>query len=98
MEYLVDMRTTVPAGTPDETVAETRRREAIRAGELAGQGVLRRLWKPPEKPGEWRTFGLFAAAGEAELRQALESLPLHKWMTVEVTPFAPHPSDPGLGR
>ena len=98
MEFLVDMVTTVPAGTADETVADTRRREAARTGELAAQGHILRLWKPPEGPGEWHTIGLFAAAGEAELRQVLESMPLHVWMAVTVTPLKPHPSDPGVGR
>ncbi|WP_329048988.1 muconolactone Delta-isomerase family protein [Amycolatopsis sp. NBC_01488] len=98
MEFLVDMTTTVPPGTSDETVADTRRRESARSKELAAQGHLLRLWKPPEGPGEWRTIGLFAAAGEAELRQVLESMPLHAWMAVAVTPVEPHPSDPGVGR
>jgi muconolactone D-isomerase len=98
MEFLVDMRTTVPPGTSAETVADTRRREAARSAELAAQGHLRRLWKPPEGPGEWHTIGLFAAADEPEVRQVLESMPLHAWMEVTVTPLKPHPSDPGAGR
>jgi muconolactone delta-isomerase len=97
MEFLVDMVTTVPEGTAKETVEDTRRREAARTRELAAQGRLLRLWKPPEAPGEWRTLGLFDAADEDELQQALASMPLHKWMTVTITPFTPHPSDPGRG-
>ncbi|MER6794165.1 muconolactone Delta-isomerase family protein [Amycolatopsis mediterranei] len=42
--------------------------------------------------------GLFNPADEDELRQMLASMPLHRWMTVTVTPFTPHPSDPGVGR
>lgn len=95
MEFLVEMSTTVPAGTSEETVADTRRREAAHTKELAAQGHILRLWKPPEAPGEWRTFGLFSAADENELQRVLESMPLHVWMTVTVTPFTPHPSDPG---
>ena len=98
MEFLVDMRTTVPPGTSAGTVADTRRREAARSAELAAQGHLRRLWKPPEGPGEWHTIGLFAAADEPEVRQVLESMPLHAWMAVTVTPLKSHPSDPGTGR
>jgi muconolactone delta-isomerase len=90
--------TTVPAGTTEGTVADTRRREAARSRELAAQGHILRLWKPPEAPGEWHTIGLFAAADEAELRRVLESMPLHAWMAVTVTPVKPHPSDPGAGR
>ena len=97
MEFLVDMVTTVPEGTTAETVADTKRREAARAAELAAQGRLLRLWKPPEAPGEWRTLGLYDAADEDELQQVLASMPLHPWMAVTITPFTPHPSDPGRG-
>jgi muconolactone delta-isomerase len=97
MEFLVDMVTTVPDGTTAETVADTKRREAARVAELAAQGRILRLWKPPEAPGEWRTLGLYDAADEDELQQVLASMPLHKWMAVTITPFTPHPSDPGRG-
>jgi len=95
MEFLVDMRTTVPPGTSDEEVSDTRRREAARSRELAAQGHILRLWKPPEAPGEWHTIGLFAATDEAELQAVLESMHLHAWMAVAVTPLKPHPSDTG---
>ena len=98
MEFLVDMRTTVPAGTTAETVADTRGREAAHTKELAAQGHILRLWKPPVAPGEWRTLGLFHAADDDELQQVLESMPLHIWMNVTVTPLTPHPSDPAVGR
>jgi muconolactone D-isomerase len=94
MEFLVDMVTTVPEGTTPETVEDTRQREALRVKELAAQGHVLRLWKPPEAPGEWHTVGLFNASGEDELGQVLASMPLHAWMTVTVTPVRPHPNDP----
>jgi muconolactone D-isomerase len=97
MEFLTDMVTNIPAGTPEETIEDTKRREAVRAKELAAQGHLLRLWKPPLIPGEWRTLGLFAADDENELQAVLASMPLHVWMTVTVTPLTPHPNDPGLG-
>jgi muconolactone delta-isomerase len=96
MEYLVTMTTHVPDGTPDETVAQVRAREAARSAELAAQGYLARLWRPPLQPGEWRTLGLFAAAGAGQLEEVLASMPLRVWRTDEVTPLAPHPNDPGL--
>ena len=98
MEFLTDMVTNVPAGTPDDVVADTRAREKARSQEMAAQGNLLRLWKPPEAPGEWRTLGLFNAEDEAHLQQLLVSMPLHVWMTVTVTPLTPHPNDPGVGR
>jgi muconolactone D-isomerase len=95
MEFLADMRTYVPDGTPDSEVRDTQAREAVRASELAAQGHLLRLWKPPVEPGEWRTIGLWRADGERELQEILVTLPLHVWMKVDVTPLASHPNDPG---
>ena len=94
MEYLTDMVTTVPEGTSPAKVDELRLAEAVRAAELAKSGHLIRLWRPPLGPGEWRSIGLFRTANEVELRQVLDSLPLHVWMKVNVTPLDSHPNDP----
>ena len=96
MEFLVTMTTHVPPGTTEETVAEVRRREAAHSRDLAERGSLRRLWRPPLKPGEWRTLGLFAADDSTELESVLTSMPLRMWRTDEATPLSPHPNDPAL--
>jgi muconolactone delta-isomerase len=96
MEYLVTMTTHVPEGTPEEAVDDVRVREAAHSRELAAQGHLLRLWRPPLRPGEWRSLGLFAADDEGQLEEVLASMPLHVWRTDEVTPLSPHPNDPGL--
>jgi len=85
MEYLVTMTTHVPEGTPEEDVQEIRAREAARSRELAAQGHLLRLWRPPLQPGEWRTLGLFAAGGGGQLEEVLASMPLRVWRTDAVT-------------
>src|SRR5690349_15744347 len=87
MEYLVTMTTRVPDGTPEQAVDDVRAREAAHSRDLAAQGHLLR-------PGEWRTFGLFAAAGGDELEQVLASMPLRVWRTDEVTPLESHVNDP----
>ena len=46
------------------------------------------------QPGEWRTFGLFAAPDEDQLEKGLASMPLRVWRSDEVTPLSPHPNDP----
>jgi muconolactone delta-isomerase len=97
MEYLVTMTTRVPDGTPDDEVGQVRAREAARSRELAAQGHLLRLFRPPLQPGEWRTVGLFAAAGADGLEEVLASMPLRVWRTDEVTELTSHPNDPGLG-
>jgi muconolactone delta-isomerase len=94
VEYLVTMTTRVPEGTPEQAVDDIRAREAVRARELVAEGHLLRLWRPPLRPGEWRTLGLFAAADGDELEQALASMPLRVWRTDEVTPLSAHPNDP----
>lgn len=95
MEYLVEMTTAVPAGTPDAEVDEARAREAAHSGKLALQGYLLRLWRPPLlQPGEWRSIGLFAADDDAELDEILRSMPLRAWRTDKPTPLSPHPHDP----
>ena len=96
MEYLVTMTTRVPDGTPDKDVDDVRAREAARSRELVAQQHLLRLWRPPLKPGEWRTLGLFAAADGDRLEEVLASMPLRVWRTDEVTALRPHPNDPGL--
>jgi muconolactone delta-isomerase len=97
MEYLVTMTTHVPDGTPEEEVGVVRAREAARSRELTAEGHLLRLFRPPLKPGEWRTLGLFAAAGADRLEEVLASMPLRVWRTDQVTPLSPHPNDPELG-
>jgi muconolactone delta-isomerase len=98
MEYLVTMTTLVPDGTTEEEVQEVRNREAARSRELAAQGHLIRLWRPPLQPGEWRTLGLFAAAGEVELEDVLASMPLRVWRSDQVVPLSAHPNDPPVSR
>jgi muconolactone delta-isomerase len=82
-----------PTGTV-ATVDEVRVCEAAHSRQLAAQGHLLRLWRPPLQPGEWRTLGRFAADDTEQLEKVLASMPLHIWRTDEVTPLAPHPNDP----
>lgn len=92
-EYLVELTTTVPAGTDPGEVDRRRADESARARELAAQGHLFRLWRPV---GELRSIGVWRADDEAQLReQVLASLPLWPWMTAVVTAVQPHPNDPG---
>jgi muconolactone delta-isomerase len=98
VEYLVTMTTLVPDGTSDQTVEEIRSREAARSRELATEGHLLRLWRPPLRPGEWRTLGLFSAADAVELEDVLASMPLRVWRSDQVVPLSEHPNDPPVSR
>jgi muconolactone delta-isomerase len=88
------MTTHVPVGTSDDDVEAIRAREAAHSRELAAQGHLLRLWRPPLQPGEWRTLGLFGADDDAELEKILASMPLRVWRTDQPTTLSPHPNDP----
>jgi muconolactone delta-isomerase len=94
VEYLVTMTTHVPDGTPDAEVQDVRDREAANSRRLAARKQLLRLWRPPLRPGEWRSLGLFAAGDGDQLEEVLASMPLRVWRSDEVTPLAPHPNDP----
>ena len=94
MEYLVSMTTRVPDGTPEQVAADTVAAEGRRVTELAGQGDLTRVWRLPDG----RTLGLYRAADAAGLAAILHTLPLYPWMSIEITPLSPHPSDPGISR
>jgi muconolactone D-isomerase len=98
MEFLVTMTTHVPDGTSPEAVDEVRAREAAHSRDLAEQGHLLRLWRPPLRPGEWRTLGLFAADDSDQLERVLASMPLRVWRSDEVTPLSPHPNDPSANQ
>ncbi|MFC8801161.1 muconolactone Delta-isomerase family protein [Promicromonospora sp. NPDC057138] len=98
VEYLVTMTTRVPDGTPGRDVEKIRTREAAHTRDLAGQGKVLRLWRPPLEPGEWRTIGLFADDDSDDLERTLASMPLRVWRSDEVTPLGTHPNDPGRGR
>jgi len=98
VEFLTTMITKVPEGTSDAEVDSTKEREAVHSRQLADEGHLLRLWKPPVEPGEWKTLGLWSADDERQLQEIMATMPLHVWMTVEVTPLTPHPNDPGSAR
>lgn len=89
------MSITIPEGMTTARVDDLRRQEAHRAGELAAAGVLGRLWRVP---GEWANWGLWVAADEPSLRDALATLPLYPYIALEVHQLDPHPSDPRAAR
>ena len=72
--------------------------EATAAADLALEGHLVRLWKPPVAPGESKAVGLYRAGGQAELDGLLGALPLSGWMQITVTPLEPHPNNPASPR
>ena len=93
MEYLVTMTTRVPDGTPEEAVADIRAREAARSRELADQGHLLRLWRPPLRPAN-RARWVAAPPGDlAETQAILKPMSLDASMAVQTAARTPDQID-----
>lgn len=90
-EFLTTFTVAIPEGTPSPAVRAAEAGEAERTRELARQGHLVRLWRLPD---QGRALGLWRAQDAAEMATIIKSLPLDPWMTTEITPLTPHPSDP----
>jgi muconolactone D-isomerase len=94
LEFLVEFESHIPDGTSESEIKARYSAEAAASAELARDGHLVRLWRPPMAPGERKALGLYRADGKEQLDGLLGALPLHEWMQVTVTPLEPHPSDP----
>ena len=97
MEFLVEFKVEVPAGTPDAEVAQHQRAESAAAAKLAEDGHLVRLWRRPLAGDGTTAIGLYRADSEAALGGLLAALPLADWLRVTVTPLEAHPNDPATG-
>lgn len=90
MEFLVHMEVG-PISAGPEAEVELRKREAVRARELAKMGILLRLWRVPERRENW---GIWRAKDIDALNEALGSLPMFSYLVITVHPLASHPNDP----
>jgi muconolactone delta-isomerase len=93
-EFFTTFVAAIPDGTPAQVVSDARAGEARRTRELAGQGHLIRLWLLPAWPDGSHALGLWRSRDAAHMRAILDSLPMAPWLTEEITPLTPHPSDP----
>jgi muconolactone delta-isomerase len=91
MQFLVHVDIETPPELGDAQVDALRVAESARAAELANSGHLLRLWRVP---GRWANWGLWDAVNEVALLELLDSLPLRRYMSVEVHPLMEHPNDP----
>jgi len=91
-EFFTMFTVAFPEGTPAQVQDDAHAGEARRTRELGAEGHLLRLWRlPPGGPG---ALGLWRAKDAAEMARIIKTLPLDPWMTTDVTPLTPHPSDP----
>jgi muconolactone D-isomerase len=87
MEFLVKIRISTPLDMPPVEREELLARERDRGHELRAAGTIVRIWRVP---GRWANVGIWQAADATELHDAISSLPLFPWMTVDVAPLAMH--------
>jgi muconolactone delta-isomerase len=94
MQFLSLSRRRIDAFPPEAFTAELAARETQRATELYASGLLRQVWMRGDLPG---AAILWEAAGEAEVRAALDSLPLNQAGMLEIVAVVPLAPYPGFG-
>ncbi len=94
MQFLTLSRRRVDAFPPEAFTKELMARETLRAKELYASGLLRQIWKRGDIPG---AAILWEAGGEAEVRAALDSLPIFQAGMLEILAIVPLEPYPGFG-
>jgi muconolactone delta-isomerase len=94
MQFASFSRRLVDKFPPEAFTPELVAGESSRVRELYASGVLRQIWKRGDVPG---ACILWEAGSEAEVRAAIESLPLFQAGLLEVTAVIPLQPYPGFG-
>jgi len=87
-EYLVRMRISLPPDTAPRRRAELLDAERTRGLALISEGSIERIWRIP---GQQSNVGIWRADSASQLHDKIASLPLFRWMAVDVTALATHP-------
>jgi muconolactone delta-isomerase len=93
MQFMSLSRRRTDAFPPEAFTPELTAREGQRVKELYASGLLRQIWKRGDIPG---AAILWEAAGEAEVRAAIGSLPIFQAGMLEVVALAPLEPYPGF--
>jgi muconolactone delta-isomerase len=86
MQFLSLSRRRIDAFPPEAFTPELTARETQRVKELYAAGLLRQVWSRGDTPG---ASILWEAASEAEVRAALDSLPINQAGMLEVVYLVP---------
>ncbi len=89
MLFMVRIKVELPGEMDPARVKELGDAEADRAIELIQAGKLRKVWRIV---GERANFSIWEADTLEVFHADISSLPLHSWMSVEVTPMIEHPA------
>lgn len=94
MQFLTVSRRRTEAFAPDAFTPELAAHETQRARELYAAGLLRQIWMRGDLPG---AAILWEAASEAEVRAAIDSLPIFQAGMLEIVVITPLKPYPGFG-
>jgi muconolactone delta-isomerase len=94
MQFLSISRRRTDAFPPEAFTPELTVRETRRVQELYATGLLRQIWKRGDMPG---AAILWEAVAEADVRAALESLPIFQAGMLEIVTLVPLEPYPGFG-
>jgi muconolactone D-isomerase len=93
MLFAVKMDVDLPVGMDPGERSDLLAREKAYSHELQRAGKWPRIWRIV---GQYSNLSIFDVTDNNELHELLWNLPLFKFMSVEVTPLAVHPSDISL--
>jgi len=83
MQFMVRIDVRLPGEWTEQRLAEM-----DRGNELMREGKQRRLWRIV---GLRSNFGIWQADTLEELHETLQSMPMHPWMDIDITPIMKHP-------
>ncbi len=87
MEFLVQIRVSLPPDMDAGVKAVLTEREQARGRELKQTGTIVRMWRIP---GRLANVGIWEAVDATALHEAITSLPLFPYIDASVTPLARH--------
>jgi muconolactone delta-isomerase len=82
MKYLV---TSTLNQAPTDSIMALIPAEIARGKELDAQGIRLKLYVAADQSGAWQ---IYQGDSEADVRRAIESLPLHPYVATTITPLA----------
>lgn len=94
MQFLTLSRRRTDAFPPEAFTAELNAREAGRVKELYAAGILRQVWRRGDQPG---AAIVWEAASEAQVREAIDSLPIARAGMLELVALVPLEPYPAFG-
>jgi muconolactone D-isomerase len=88
--FAVTMHVALPPDLDPEVRADTIAREKAYSQQLQREGTWVHIWR---RVGQYSNLSIFDVEGNAQLHDILWQLPLFPYMSIEVVPLSPHPSD-----